>query len=342
MDLKRTRRAFIGEVAAVASAIAVSRVREARAADAGDRVEAPTTRKRRLLSPSQFKDRLEGPIQSNPSPCRADFSVDYDGIRKMIRRGYTHGVRVFGLTAGNSQYHSLSIDEIRRISATMADAAPEEDALIIAAAGDWWTNEVVAYARFAETAGADAVQIMLPSLAKGEDAIERHFRAIADATQLAIVLHGSYSESLLRRLVKIPSIVAMKEDTELTYYIDRQIAFGDRLNIYAGGAENRVLVASPYGARAFFSTYTTFAPDVSMEFWRAFKGGDIKAAANITRKYDYPFIARFTHPFWHATLEYFGVAQRTMRPPQMTLTDAEMEDVKKFFDGQGLNPKQYA
>jgi len=69
----------------------------------------------------------------------------------MIRRGYTHGVRVFGLTAGNSQYHSLSIEEIRRITATMADALPEEDALVIAAAGDWWTGEVVAYARFAET-----------------------------------------------------------------------------------------------------------------------------------------------------------------------------------------------
>jgi 4-hydroxy-tetrahydrodipicolinate synthase len=340
MDMKRTRRAFIGEVAALAGVIAVSgRVAHGAAADTS--VDA-TTRKRRLLSPSQFKDRLEGPIQSNPSPCLSDFSVDHDGIRRMIRRGYTHGVRVFGLTAGNSQYHSLSIDEIRRITATMADALPEEDALVIAAAGDWWTGEVVAYARFAETAGADALQVMLPSLAKGDDAIEKHFRAIAEATQLPIVLHGSYSAPLLQRLVKIPSIVAMKEDTELAYYIDRQIAFGDRLNIYAGGAESRFLVAWPYGARAFFSTYTTFAPDVSMQFWHAIKSGDIKSSAAITRKFDHPFIAHFTHPFWHATLEYFGVAQRYMRPPQTTLSDAEMSDVKAFFDEQGLDPKKYA
>ena len=90
------------------------------------------------------------------------------------------------------------------------------------------------------------------------------------------------------------------------------------------------------------TTYTTFAPDVSMQFWNAVKGGDIKAAAAITRKYDHPFIARFTHPFWHATLEYFGVAQRYMRPPQATFSDSEMKGVKAFFDGQGLDPKKYA
>jgi 4-hydroxy-tetrahydrodipicolinate synthase len=337
MNVLGTRRAFIGQVAlGAAGAFALmSRASEAPAT-------TQPTRKRRLLSPAQFKERLEGPIQSNPSPCLADYSVDYDGIRRMIRRGYRYGVRVFGLTAGNSQYHSLSYDEIRKITSVSADSAAEDDALVIAASGDWWTGQVVDYARFAEAAGADALQVMLPSLAKGDDAVARHFHAVADATRLPLVLHGSYSPALLERLLKIPSIVAMKEDMELTYYIDRQIAFGDRLNIFGGGAESRFLVAHPYGARAFFSTYTTFAPDISMNFWNAVKRDDIKSAAAITRRYDHPFISRFTHPFWHATLEYFGVAQRHMRPPQTTLTDEQMTEVKAFFDQQGLDPRKYA
>jgi 4-hydroxy-tetrahydrodipicolinate synthase len=344
MAVVRTRRAFIGEVAfgalAGGAAFAAAAAAEPNAI-ATSPSKGDAARARRLLSPQDFSRRLEGPIQSNPSPCLADYSVDYEGIRRMIRRGYRYGVRVFGLTAGNSQYHSLSQDEIRQITRVMVESAPQDDALIIAAAGDWWTREVVAYARFAECVGADALQVMLPSLARSEDAIARHFQAVADATKLPLVLHGSYSPALLERLLKIPSIVAMKEDTELTYYIDRQIAFGDRLNIYAGGEESRFLVGQPYGARAFFSTYTTFAPDISMRFWDAVKREDIKSAAAITRKYDHPFIGRFTHPFWHATLEYFGVATRHMRPPQSTYSDAEMSEVKAFFDQQGLDPRTY-
>jgi len=49
---------------------------------------------------------------------------------------------------------------------------------------------------------------------------------------------------------------------------------------------------------------------------------------------------RFPHAFWHATLEYFGVAGRTLRPPQHTSTDEEMKQIKTFFDQLGLYPER--
>ena len=133
----------------------------------------------------------------------------------------------------------------------------------------------------------------------------------------------------------------MKEDGELAYYIDREIGFGNRFEIFSGGAENRYLVGYPYGARAFFSTYTGFAPDKPMMFWDAVRKGDVPKAVSITKKYDYPFISRFTHPFWHATLEYFGVAKRFMRKPFDTLPDNELPGIKAFFEGQNIDPKDY-
>ena len=305
----QSRRAFIGSALAASVAGFVG-LHEAGRVVAGTAGSPDISRTRRLLTPQQFKERLEGPIQSNPSPLAADRSVDYKAIDKMIKRGYRFGVRIFELTAGNSQYHVLTYDEIRRITRAIV-AAVDDEGIVIAAAGDWWTGLVVDYARFSEMAGADALQVMLPSGAESDAAIVEHFHSISDATRLPLVLHGSFSESLLRELVKIPSIVAMKEDGELTYYIDREIDFGNRLNIFAGGAENRFLVAYPYGAKAFFSTYTGFAPDISMRFWGALKNGDLQGAIGITNRYDRPFIERFTHPFWHATLEYFGVAKDT-------------------------------
>jgi len=155
------------------------------------------------------------------------------------------------------------------------------------------------------------------------------------------VLHGQYSKSLFEKLLKIDAIVAMKEDGALSEYVERQIAVGNRINIFGGGQEYRYIVGYPYGARAFYSTYSTFAPDISMKFWKAIQANDLKAAVEITTKYDYPYLAGFTHQWWHATLEYFGVGERYLRPPQLSYTDEQMKEVKAFFDRQGIDPVSY-
>jgi len=304
---------------------------------------APAQQARRRsgpMDPVEFRRLLAGPIQSQPTPIAANFEVDYDGIRSVVNRGLNYGVKIFELTAGNSQYFALSYDEIKNVTRTLVEAVGSRG-ITIAATGAWWTGQAVDYARYAESVGADALQILMPDPQGSEDALAQHFEAIAKATRLPLVLHGVYPESLLTRLVRIPTITAMKEDSALDYYIDRMIQFGDRLEIFSGGAESRYLVGYPYGAKSFFSTYTSFAPDISMKFWQAIQEGDIKKAAQITSRYDYPFIKRFTVPFWHATLEYFGVAKRFVRPPQVPYTDEQMKDVKRFFDGQELDPANY-
>jgi 4-hydroxy-tetrahydrodipicolinate synthase len=294
----------------------------------------------RPKSPDEFRRALVGPIQSQPTPIAANLEVDYDGIRSIVRRGLRYGVRIFELTAGNSQYFALTYEEIKNVTRTLVEEVAGQG-ITIAATSSWWTERAVDYVRFSESVGADAVQVLLPSPAGGEDAIVKHFEAIARASKLPIVLHGVYTESMLTKLLHIESIVAMKEDSALDYYIDRMIQFGDRLEIFSGGAESRYLVGYPYGAKSFFSTYTGFAPDISMRFWAAIQQGDIKKAAEITKRYDYAYIKRFTVPWWHATLEYFGVARRFVRPPQVAYTDEQMKDVKQFFDAQGIDPAKY-
>lgn len=295
---------------------------------------------KRPLDPQQFRAALAGPIMSLPTTWNEDLTVNLDAVQSMVDRGLRYGVPIYELTAGNSKYEYLTFDEIKSVSRAMVEAVNGEGVTIVAT-GAWQTEQVVEYAKFCEERGADGLQILLPKDVTDEDQLYKHFLTISKSTRLPIVLHGEYSRSLLTRLSEIDSIAAMKEDGELTYYIDRAIGFGDRFEIFSGGAENRYLVGYPYGSRSFFSTYTGFAPDKPMEFWAAIRNNDLKQAVAITKKYDYPFISRFTHPFWHATLEYFGVAKRHMRKPFKTLTDAEYAEIKPFFDGQGIDPAQY-
>ncbi|MEP0842809.1 MAG: dihydrodipicolinate synthase family protein [Phycisphaerae bacterium] len=298
---------------------------------------APSPAAREPVSPADFRQRLRGPILSIPTPFTADFKVDYDGVRRMIERAAKAGVSVFALTMGNGQYAALLYEEIKELTRVVVEAAAGRG-LTISAAGNWWTGQVVDYARFAESVGADSVQIMVPE-GCGEDGCVEHFKAVAAATRLPLVLHGDYSVALLEKLVRIDSVAALKEDVTLDYYIDRQRRFGDRLAIFGGGTEYRFLVAWPYGSRAYYSAYAAFAPEVSMKLWRAVQNGDSAAAYRMVNTYDHPFLARWSHGFWRASLEHFGVAGRFLRPPQPFFTDAQMKDVAAFYDGLDLRPR---
>lgn len=289
------------------------------------------------LTPREFKERLRGPIVSIPTPFTANFQVDRAAIGKLVRLAQSHGINIFDLTAGDSQYSYLTYEEIKDLTTSVVQAAGSQG-MVIAGTGPWWTDRAVDFARHADSVGASAVQVLLPS-GTGDAGAIKHFREIAKATRLPLVLHGKYSNSLLEKLSPIESIVAMKEDVSLHYLIQTMISFGERYNFFAGGSYEWFLAGKPYGCKAYFDTFATFAPQISVRFWAAEQKNDVATEREIIEKYENRFIwNKFSVPFWHATLEYFGVAKRYLRPPQETYSDEKMKEVKAFFDKMSLFP----
>jgi 4-hydroxy-tetrahydrodipicolinate synthase len=286
---------------------------------------------------TRFKQQLRGPILSIPTPFTADLAVDHGGVRRMIERALPHGIRIFSLTSGNSQYASLTYQEIEELTRVMIEAAGD-GGITIAAADQWQSAKVVEYAQVSERAGADAVQVMRPKTeANDEDGVVTFFRSIADASGLPIVLHGEFSPSLLEKLSPIQSIVALKEDVGMEYYIRVQRHFGERYAIFEGGPEYAFLVAAPYGSPASYATLGTFAPHLTKQFWDAVHRKDYDEAYRLVIKYEHPFFDRWSHPFWRASLEHFGVAARYLRPPHKSFSDEQMKEVATFFKGLGLS-----
>ena len=295
---------------------------------------------RQSMSPQEFKQRLVGPITVIATPFDSQRNVDHDGVRTMVDRARRHGCRVFALTAGDSRYTTLTDDEIYALTETLVGAAKGE--VLTIAAASWWSKEkVIDYARHAESLGASAVQVLLPKDISEAEQVE-YYRDIAHSTKLGIVLHGNFSESLLHRLVEIDSIVALKEDIGLPYYINRQVVFGNHLAIFSGGSEGRYLVGYPYGSPAYYSVFYQFAPELGSEFWTLIQMGRVKEAGDFVKKYDHPYMQGWSHGRWHASLEYFGVAPRYLRPPDKTFDSAEMAELKKLFDRMALKPRSRA
>jgi dihydrodipicolinate synthase/N-acetylneuraminate lyase len=325
-----SRRRFLECVAAAGGALALT-----------PRVPSAAPASARRPGFTKFQQRLLGPIYSNPCPFTADLKPDNAAQKKGIARALRHGIGVFAATAGNTKYATLRFDEIKHVNRVMIECVAGK-ALAIAATGDWDTPRAVEFARYARDIGADALQVLNPTKFRdNEQDAFNHFKTVAAATRLPVVLHGHFSDALLARLVKIETVEAMKEDRLLEDYVRQQIDHGKRLVIFGGGGEDRYYVAWPHGAQAYYSTYCTFAPDIPAKVWKIIQTGDIRAAAALTAKYDYPYIRTFSHAKWHATLELFGIGTRHVRPPHKVYTDAEMRELRTFFKGQGIDPAAY-
>jgi 4-hydroxy-tetrahydrodipicolinate synthase len=288
------------------------------------------------LTPDEFKRQLRGPICSAPTCFTENYAVDHLAMRRQVDLAARAGVRVFTLTKGNNQYDSLTYDEVKALTKTMVEAVAGRG-ILIAATGDWWTGQAADYARFAEELGASAVQI-LPPAGISAAAWAEHFRQVARSTRLPLVLHGQPPLEAYAGLAAIPSLAAIKEEFTVDYTTSIYQQFGERWNLFAGGTKARFLSYRAYGMQAYYSAFSTFAPQVAMRFWQAVERSDLKEAQAIVWRYDIPFFRRWSHAFWRATLEVFGVARRFQRPPAPVFTNGQVEEVRQFFRELELLP----
>jgi len=285
------------------------------------------------LTPQEFQSKIVGPVLSVPTCYRQDLSLDMTGMRRIVELGISSGCGIVTLTAGNNQYDLLDYEEIKDLTREIVNAV-DGRAVMIAATGKWETDQAVDYATFAGDLGADALQVTLPTL--DDDRMIEHFAAITAATPVGIVLHGDPAMPLLSRLLKMDSIVAFKEEYSTIYSLQLYRAFGKRLTLFAGGEKARLLTYYPYGMRAWYSTFMTFAPSVAIQFWKAIKAEDLKRAGEIILRYETPVFQRWSHAFWRATCEHFGMASRWVRGPETAFNDEQMQELATFFESLEL------
>ncbi len=137
-------------------------------------------------------------------------------------------------------------------------------------------------------------------------------------------------------------MVAVKDDFGGEFARRLTMQFHEHWAIWAGGTKQGHLDMLPYGCDGYLSTYIMFCPRIAHDYWQAVQEMDLKRAAEIIQRYDWPlfdFVGSLTGGFdagIHGTLELFGVAPRWRRKPYVSLSDEEMERLADFFKGLDL------
>jgi len=152
------------------------------------------------------------------TPFKKDLSIDWDGVSTLAKHLVDTGHDAIVVSGTTGEAPTTSDDEKDQIIKVVLEAVGNK-AKVIAGAGNNETSHSIEQALRAQKAGAHGLLVVTPYYNKPPQAgIEAHFRAIADASDLPVILYdipgrtGMQIESdTIVRLAEHPRIVALKD-----------------------------------------------------------------------------------------------------------------------------------
>jgi len=152
------------------------------------------------------------------TPFTKSGEMDEQAVRRLGRRQIDNGTHFLVPAGTTGENPTLEFAERVRMVEILVDEA-DGKAPILAGCGGYNTKEVVHLAKAMHKAGADGLLSVTPYYNKPtQEGIVQHFKAIADATPLPIILYNiagrtgvNIETPTLARLAQIPTVVGVKE-----------------------------------------------------------------------------------------------------------------------------------
>ena len=219
-----------------------------------------------------------------------DMAVDLDATQRsldaLIRAGI-HGLVVLGTCGENN---SLEPGEKRAVLQAAREVVAGRVPIVVGVS-ELTTARAADFARDATALGVNALMV-LPAMVyvPTQEELEVHFRAVAAASDLPIMLYNNppayrthITVDLLTRLADVPNIVAVKESAADTRrFTDIYNACGDRF-ITLAGLDDVALEGLFLGARGWVSGLTSAFPQESVALVAAVARRDLEQALRIYR-----------------------------------------------------------
>ncbi|MGW5040198.1 4-hydroxy-tetrahydrodipicolinate synthase [Streptomyces parvulus] len=223
------------------------------------------------------------------TPFTGSGALDLDGAQRLAERLVAAGCDGLVLSGTTGESPTTTDAEKSALVAAVREAVGGRAALV-AGVGTADTRHTVELARAAEGAGADGLLVVAPYYSRPpQDALEAHFREVADACGLPLALYdipgrtGTRIEpDTLVRLAGHPRIVAVK-DCSYDLLGTQKVLARTGLAYYAG-CDEQILALYALGATGYVSTVANVVPGVFRAVLDAFDAGDTREAARLQRR----------------------------------------------------------
>ena len=289
---------------------------------------------------------ISGSIVALVTPMRDDGAVDYPGLRQLIDWHIAEGTDCIGVVGTTGESPTVTVEEhceiIRVAVEQCAGRVP-----VMAGAGANSTHEAIELSQFARSVGADCTLQVVPYYNKRtQEGIYRHFRAIAEAVDIPMVLYNVPGRTVADmgvettlRLAEVPGIIGVKDATgniERAAWLIREAPA--HFHIYSGDDPTAIALML-LGGHGNVSVAANVAPRAMHELCVAAMAGDVRRA----RELHMQLLPLHKHLFVEANpipvkwaLQRMGRCGGTIRLPLVPLSEAAQPIVEGALRECGL------
>jgi 4-hydroxy-tetrahydrodipicolinate synthase len=278
------------------------------------------------------------------TPFKDDLEIDWAGVERLAAhlQNTGHDAIVVNGTTGEAPTTSdqEKIEIIKRVR-----EATSGKLKVIAGAGNNETSHSVEQAKMAARAGADGLLVVTPYYNKPPQAgIEAHFRAMADATDVPVMLYDipgrtgiAIESETICRLAEHKNVVALKDakgDVAATSWVIKRSG----IPVYSGDDILNLPLLS-VGAVGFVSVCGHTVGAKLRELLDSWFGGDANRALQIHQELLPVYTGTFRTQgaiLTKAALNLMGLPGGRVRLPLVDATDAQIAQLREDLKQGGV------
>jgi len=279
------------------------------------------------------------------TPFKADGSVDFDGLTKLIEfqiENKTDAIIICGTTGeASTMPDGEHLSVIEHAVKVVNHRIP-----VIAGTGSNDTSHGIELAKDAERLGVDGLLLVTPYYNKAsKNGLILHYTAIANSVKLPICLYNVPSRTgvnipldVLKELAKIDNIVAIKEASGNISYAMQIAAHVPELDIYSGN-DDMIVPFLSLGGKGVISVVSNILPLETHNICEYYFNGETEKSKDLQLKMldliNNLFIEVNPIPV-KAALNLMGLPSGTLRLPLCEISEPNKEILKKSMKNYGI------
>lgn len=274
--------------------------------------------------------------------------VDEEAYTALIERQIAAGITGIVPVGTTGESPTLNTDEHLRVIELAVQVARKR-IQVIAGTGANATSEAIELTQEAEKLGADGSLQVCPYYNKpSQEGVFRHFKAIADASSLPLMLYSIPGrsgieiaiETVARLAQECPTIVSIKEAGGSVERVNQLVQVLPENFTVLSGDDPLTLPFMSCGGQGLVSVTSNLVPDVMVDLVNSCLEGDFVNALMLQKKY-YPLMKGLmgldTNPIpIKSALSLQGFMTDEFRLPLVSLNETKTEQLKELLTSFGL------
>jgi 4-hydroxy-tetrahydrodipicolinate synthase len=283
-------------------------------------------------------------ITAMVTPFDKDGAIDWDGVARLAQHLVDTGHDAIAVNGTTGEAPTTKSSEKLEIIKVVRSTVPS-NIKVLTGAGDNETAYTVEQAKRSAAAGADGLLIVTPYYNKPpQTGIEAHFRAVADATDLPIMMYDipgrtgvEIEQDTICRLAEHPRIVALKDakgNPASTSWVIKRTG----IPVYSGDDILNLPLLS-VGAVGFVSVCGHTVGNELKAMLDAWFAGDAGKALEIHQKLLPVFTGTFRTQgaiLTKAALNLMGLPGGTTRLPLVDATEEQIKQLREDLIAGGV------